>query len=115
MKLITPVKTLCGKLAGSPQWKALFAKHGLDLGAADLAAELQRPLTVDRTLVGFDDFADDGQRAIEPGSPSRSLLYHALASPNVLTAPDGTPLDFFPKPFELEAVENYIFGVKPPS
>ena len=93
----------------------MFAKHGLNPGAPDLAGELQKTLAVDRTLLGFEDFADDGVRAIEPGSPSRSLLYHALASPNVLNAEDGTPLDVFADPAELDALENYIFGVKTPS
>jgi hypothetical protein len=115
MTLLHPVKALCAKLARNPRWKALFARHGLNLAAADLAKALQKPLAVDRSLVGFDDFADDGRRAIEPGSPSRSLLYHALASPNVVTAPDGIPLDLFPTPADLDAVENYIFGVNTPS
>jgi hypothetical protein len=115
MTIFDPLKALCAKFAASRSWAALFAHHGLDLAAADLAAELQKPLTVDRTLIGFDDFADDGRRAIEPGSPSRSLLYHALASPNVVAAPDGTPLDMFPTPAMLESVENYVFGVTPPS
>jgi flavin-dependent dehydrogenase len=112
--LFDPIKTLCAKFAADAGWKALFAKHGLNLAAANLAAGLQKPLTIDRTLLGFGDFADDATRAIEPGSPSRSLLYHALASPNVLNAPDGTPLTLFPGPAELDAVENYIFGVNTP-
>src|SRR5262245_17621056 len=111
MSLIDPLKTLCTRLSASPGWKALFGKHGLKLNASDLAAELKKPLTIDRELLGFGDFADDGVRGIEPGSPSRSLFYHALASPNVLNAPDGTPLDLFPTPAELDAVEHYIFGV----
>ena len=65
--------------------------HGFDLASSDLATELSKPLTVDRSLLGFGDFASDGKRAIEPGSPSRSLLYHAIASPNVLQSVDGTP------------------------
>jgi hypothetical protein len=115
VSLLDSIKPLCSRLAADPGWKALFAAHGLRIGAADLAAELEKPLTIDRTLVGFDDFADDATRAIQPGSPSRSLLYHALASPNVLNAPDGTPLTIFPTPAELDAVENYIFGVNAPT
>src|SRR3954451_9315771 len=113
--LLDSIKPLCAELAADAGWTALLAKHGLNLAAADLAGELQRPLTIDRTLLGFGDFADDGASAIEPGSPSRSLLYHALASPNVLNAPDGTPLTLFPTPAELDAVENYIVGVAPPA
>ena len=89
-----------------------MAKHGFDLAATNLAKALNVPLTIDRSLNGFGDFADDGVRAIEPGSPSRSLFFHALASPNVLQAPDGVPLDRYPTPAELDAVENYIFGVQ---
>src|SRR5258708_15902720 len=42
------------------------------------------------------DFAAGGVRGIEPGSPARSLLYHALASPNVLNGLDGQRLSYFP-------------------
>ena len=56
-----------------------------DLAADDLTAELVKPLTrIDRDHAGFGDFALSGTRAIEPGSPHRSLLYHALASPTVV-------------------------------
>jgi len=109
------IKAVCARFAADAGWKGLFAAHGLNLGAADLAAELQKPLTVNRGLAGFGDFTDDGVRAIEPGSPSRSLLYHALASPNVLNGKDGVPLTVFPTPAELDAVENYIFGVNTPT
>ncbi|MFO1002898.1 MAG: hypothetical protein U0936_21415 [Planctomycetaceae bacterium] len=112
MALIDPVKALCQKLNQHAGWKALMAKHGLNLGAVNLAKALSDPLTIDRGLSGFGDFADDGVRAIEPGSPSRSLLFHALASPNVLQDPSGVPLDLFPTPAELDAVENYIFGIQ---
>jgi hypothetical protein len=115
MPLIDPVKKLCSRLSESAGWKSLFAKHGLRIDALDIAAEMKKTLTIDREALGFEDFAADGVRGVEPGSPSRSLFFHALASPNVLNAPDGTPLDVFPTPAELDAVENYIFGVNPPS
>ena len=51
-------------------------------------------------------------RAIEPNSPSRSLLYHALASPAV-TSFEGDLHGVDPE--GLDAVENYVFGVDPPS
>lgn len=115
MSLLDSIKPLCAKLAADAGWKALLAKHGLNLAAADLANELEKPLTIDRTQQGFGDFADDGVRAIEPGILSRSLLHHTLASPNVLNAPDGTPLTLFPTPAELDAVENYVFGMEAPA
>lgn len=92
MPLIDAVTAACKRLTDAdPGWKALLAAHGLNPAAANPAAALGKPLVVNRTLVGFEDFADDGVRGVEPGSPARSLLYHALASPNVLKAPDGTP------------------------
>jgi hypothetical protein len=115
MPLIDTIKTLCNRLSASAGWKDLFAKHGLMIDAPGLAAEMNKALTIHREILGFEDFAEDGVRGIEPGSPSRSLFYHALASPNVLNAPDGTPLDLFPTPAELDAVENFIFGFAPPS
>jgi hypothetical protein len=87
----------------------------LDLAAADLQAELDRPLPIDRDVPGFEDFAAEGVRGIEPGIPARSLLYHALASPNVTRGADGAALTDFPTLAELDAVENYVYGTKPPS
>jgi hypothetical protein len=77
---------------------------------------LAQPLSqIDRTVPGFEDFALEGTRGIEPGSPARSLLFHALASPNVFADGSGNALGAFPTPAELETVENYVFGVAPPS
>jgi len=96
-----------------------MAAHGLRLEAADLAAELRRPLldatgksTINRTLAGFEDFSPAGTAAIEPGDPARSLLYHALASPNVYPAPSGLRTDEdFPTLLELDTIENYVYSV----
>jgi hypothetical protein len=108
--LIDDVKRICGRLAPKG-WADLLGAHGLNLGAADLAAELARPLPgIQRKLSGFEDFASEGTRGIEPGRPQHSLLYHALASPLVLNAPDGTRLREFPTPGEIEIVEDYIFA-----
>ena len=53
---------------------------------------LSQPLSqIDRTVPGFEDFALEGQRGIEPGRPARSLLFHALASPNVFGDGSATP------------------------
>ncbi|MCB4767729.1 hypothetical protein LGR54_03860 [Ancylobacter sp. Lp-2] len=88
----------------------------LDIRAKDLAAELAKPLThINRDYPGFGDFSLAGGRAIEPGSPDRSLLYHALASPTVVANRAGRELAGFPTLTEIEAVENYIYGVRPPT
>ena len=88
----------------------------LDITTADLSTMLSQPLSqIDRTVPGFEDFALEGTRGIEPGSPARSLLFHALASPNVFRDAAGNDLSAFPTPAEIEAVENYVYGVKPPS
>jgi len=97
MALIDEVRAVCERLAPAG-WGELFARHGLDLRAEDLRAELLRELPgIDRGLPGFDDFAAEGARAIEPGRPARSLLYHALASPTVLAGVDGQALGTFPR------------------
>lgn len=111
--LIEPVRAACKRL-GAAGWRELLLKatHGaLDLDAADLGVELAKSVNVDREVVGFGDFAPSGQRGIEPGSPARSLLYHALASPDVVH--DG--LTSYPTLAEIEAVESYVYGVRPAS
>jgi hypothetical protein len=113
--LLEQVRRVCARL-GPHGWGDLLKHHGLNIKAADLHAELTRELTtVDRRLDGFQDFAAEGRRGIEPGKPAHSLLFHALASPQVLTGADGRPLRSFPTPAEIEAVENYVYGVNPPS
>lgn len=115
MALIDEVRAVCERLAPAG-WGELFARHGLDLRAEDLRAELLRELPgIDRGLPGFDDFAAEGARAIEPGRPARSLLYHALASPTVLAGVDGQALGTFPTLAELSLVEDLVFGISPPS
>lgn len=115
MALIDDVRIGLERLA--PQgWRELLLHHGLDISAADLEQELLRELPgIDRRVAGFEDFASEGSRGIEPGQPAHSLLYHALASPNVLVGAGGEPLGAFPTLWEIEAVENYVFGVEPPS
>lgn len=117
MALIDKVRAACNRLAGGG-WRALLLEHGLDIGAANLPKELtEKDLTdIKRSTVrGFEDFAFEGRHGIEPGDPARSLLYHAFASPNVRSKPDGSPLTRFPTLAEIEAVENYVYGVEPPS
>jgi hypothetical protein len=96
-------------------WSELLGMHGLNLNAKDLEAELARELTgIDRTVAGFEDFCLDGNRAIEPGIPARSLLYHAMASPLVHPAmSSGSSLDptAYPTLEEIDTVENYIYSL----
>ena len=114
MALIKEVFRLCQVLSKHGWRELLRDGHGLDIGLRSptaLAEELDRSdLTVDRTVIGFEDFAGDATRGIEPGLPARSLLYHALASPNVLNNLDGRRLDYFPTLRDLDIVENYAFA-----
>jgi hypothetical protein len=87
---LSQLRSLCRSLA-KRGWSQLFEYHGFDLTSADLARELKKPLKIDRNRPGFEDFCLAGRRAIEPGDPARSLLYHALASPNVHPTPNGRP------------------------
>ena len=116
--LIDQVTTVCERLAPEG-WRDLLlavSHDELDITTADLSTMLSQPLSqIDRTIPGFEDFALEGTRGIEPGSPARSLLFHALASPNVFGDAAGNDLSAFPTPAEIEAVENYVYGVKPPS
>src|SRR5438105_2438289 len=113
MPLIDDVKDICVRLSGMG-WQNLLQRHGLDLGAVDLAAELARPLGgIDRSLPGFSDFTAVGTRAIESGRPAASLLYHALASPNVHPTANGepAPMDAYPSLSDLDTIENYIYSL----
>jgi hypothetical protein len=110
--LIDGVRRACKRL-GPLGWRNLLRHHDLNIEAANLEDELARPLgTIDRRAPGFEDFALEGVRGIEPGRPARSLLYHALASPNVLEDHQGHPLKGFPTLAEIELVENYVFAMQ---
>jgi len=111
MALLDDVASACRRLAPAG-WGELLAAHGLDLEAADPGAEFLRELPgIDRGRPGFEDFAPEGRRGLEPGVPARSLLYHALASPGVLLGADGAELQDFPTLSELESVENLVFAL----
>jgi len=113
--LIDQVREICQRLAPEG-WGDLFRLHGLDIEADDLATELNRPLAaIDRQIAGFEDFALEGGQGIMPSIPGHSLLYHGLASPNVLNQADGMPLEVFPTLADLDVIENYVYGVEPPS
>ena len=112
MALIDQIARICSRLA-TGGWAALLRRHGLDIEHPELADELARELTeIDRSAPGFEDFAPDGVRGVEPGDPARSLLYHALASPGVVTDDRGQPLQAFPTPAEIDLVENYVFAAR---
>lgn len=86
MILLDKVKDICNRLAPHGWKDLLLEQHGLDITSQDLKEELLRELpNINRNIKGFGDFALEGRRGIEPGIPSRSLLYHAVASPNVIT------------------------------
>ncbi|HLL77303.1 MAG TPA: hypothetical protein VK421_18765 [Pyrinomonadaceae bacterium] len=113
MAAIDEVKKICARLSGLG-WGELLARHGLNIDASDLAAELARELPdVDRGVAGFEDFARNANKGVDPGKPSHSLLYHALASPAVHPTADGSPSDS-PDAYatldELDALENYIYA-----
>jgi hypothetical protein len=113
MALIDEVRKICLRMAAG-NWSRLMSQHGLDLSAKDLAAELSRELpNLDRTLPGFEDFCADGIRAIEPGIPGRSLLYHAMASPLVHPPQSGVEIDssIYPSLEEIDTIENYIYSL----
>jgi hypothetical protein len=108
MALIDEIRKLCTRLARQG-WRDAFLVHGLDLEAGDLEAELSRDLPgIDRSMKGVEDFSAGGRQAIEPGSPAKSLLYHMLASPDVL--PEGVSEDGYPTLSDLDTIENYVFA-----
>jgi hypothetical protein len=110
--LIDEVRSTCQALAPSG-WRDLLLRvtdGGFDLLSDDLAGALTSPIaTIDRTVPGFEDFAAAGTRAIEPGSPAMSLLYHALASP-LVNGVGTVPLEAFPTLAQIESVENYVYA-----
>ena len=115
--LIDGVAAACRRLAPLG-WRQLLLEvtdNALDIGATDLSRELAKPLPrIDRDTPGFGDFNVTGIRAIEPRHPDRSLLYHAFAAPTVVADSKETELRGFPTLAEIEAVEDYVYGVEPP-
>jgi len=99
-------------------WKTYLHNAGWkSVSEATFADDLQREIAVDFTLPGLEDLARETKRAIEPGDPARSLLYHVLASPRVRpTAPKGRrAAHFWPTLQQIEIVENYVYSVNRPS
>lgn len=69
----------------------------------EVITDVQEVIKINR---GFDDFG--GNKLIEPGSPSLSLLYHALASPRV----KSSVVTKYPEIKHLDILENYIYALK---
>lgn len=118
MALFDDVAKLIARLAPRG-WAALLKNQGggldLTLPKAQLAAELRRPLMgINRAHPGFEELCAEAIAAIEPGSPARSLLYHAFASPDVHPLTAGAPADAdYPTLEDLDLLENYIFSLAP--
>jgi hypothetical protein len=96
-------------------WNEFFKESfGIDLDpkSTDLKANLSKDLIGTQEIKGFDDFG--GCRAIEPGFPSMSLIYHALASPRVKPEAGGTAFkeEQYPDLQQLDMLENYITCLK---
>ncbi len=123
MPLIDQVKAICDRLAPLGWRDLLLTVTGgqLDIVTPN-SSELRKRLVKDLdsgkfrlTHPGFQDFSRQAKRGITSGQPGRSLLFHALASPGVLTGTQGQPLRGFPTLLEIETVENFVFGVEPPT
>ncbi|WP_017318539.1 hypothetical protein [Mastigocladopsis repens] len=115
MSLIEEVKRVCDRLAPLG-WRDLLLAHGLDITATNLKQELTKELpNINRNIPGFEDFAGEGTRGIEAGNPARSLLFHAFASVNVVLNAQSTNSQAYPTLAELEIIENFVYGVQPPS
>jgi hypothetical protein len=116
---ILDIKRICDRLSNFG-WDHLLKRHGLDILSVNLEQELHRDIskTIDRRVPGFGDFTNAGFSGIQPYNPAMSLLYHALASPNVHPGPGNRPLannNAYPTVEELDMVENYIFSTNHPS
>jgi len=110
MSLLEQLKNEVLDVLAPRGWGELFKKHGLNISVPleMLETELIKPLLINRTILGFEEFAFEGYRAIEPGRPGYSFLYHALASANVRPVDGG--IDCYPSFLQLDIVENFIYS-----
>jgi hypothetical protein len=119
MALIDDIKNICDRLAplGWREFLKMVTGNSLDIqkaNSAALAQELTKDVSsIDRSHPGLEDLEGSTLKAIAPGEPSRSLLYHALASPLVVRDHNGNSLAGFATPSELDLIENYIFSLAP--
>ena len=114
MGAVADVVALVRSLEGRG-WGPTFSAHGIDLADVHDAAGLlaDRP-GIDRTRLGFEDFAEQGRRLLEPGDPALSLLHHALAHPGVHPSADGKGIaseTAYPTLAELDLVENAVYAL----
>lgn len=120
MALIDDVKTICDRLAPFG-WRDLLlavTSNVLDISQTT-TTKLRNTLlaiipSIDRTRAGFEDFHPAASKAVTAGTPSQSLLYHALASCQVHPTADGKPSanpKHYPTLDELDTIENYIYSL----
>lgn len=121
MALIDEVKAICDRLAPLGWGGLLKSVSGGTLDIEQKTPQaLQKVLMarlshIDRTMPGFEDFDLAGDKGITAGQPSQSLLFHALASPGVVRDAKSALLKGFPTLAEIETVENFVFGIQPPT
>src|ERR1700756_4912751 len=105
--LIDEIHTLVGKL--STPWKDVLKRHGLDLSSSDspqrTAVLLSEGLKIDWQDRRVQDLCRSTERAIEPGDPARSLLYHMLALSECPSPDGGISLE------DIDLLENYIYSL----
>lgn len=96
---------------------AFLREHGWfeRLGWSDAPhSPLDQALFDPRRIPADDAFADfAGHRAIHPGRPELSLLYHALASRRVLLS-ESVPEESYPTLAQLDVLENFIYALQLP-
>ncbi len=116
MTLLSDVKAVCDNLAPKGWRKLLLdvTQNALDIqqpSEAALKAELGKALAfIKRQHPGLEDFDRHASQGIAPGAPARSLLYHVLASPQVVL-PGAPPAEAYPTLEQLDTIENYIYSL----
>ena len=101
----------CLKRLAGAGWDSVFGKHGFSLRDVRSIDDLLRPLGgIDHRVPGFEDLHPAAFRAIEPGDPAKSLVYHALARPGIHPRPEGAPGDYATLE-ELDLIENLIYSL----
>ncbi|MCP3720810.1 hypothetical protein [Paraburkholderia sp. CNPSo 3281] len=95
----------------SAPWKSMLRQHGLDLSSVDspqrTAEVLSEKLNIDWQDPRVQDLCRSTERAIEPGDPARSLLYHLLALSECPSPDGGVSLE------DIELLENYLYSLAP--
>ena len=98
-------------------WLPIFTLLGIDPNSPTLRQDLLTEVSLSQIelsqVPGFGDLTPAARKSIEPGVPSHSILFHALASPDLVTTPDGTQLQIFPTAAELDIAENMVFRIMP--